>query len=411
MKRLWLFLLFLPVLGATAAATPPPPVLHYFQAANCPHCQEAAPKLAALLKRYPTVELRRYDVWEKRADFELLRRLGSSAGQPAIATPAITVGGRLWFGYSEQNAREIEATLRDCLADGCPDAVAALAGPAPPPTAATTITPPPGSRSLPLLTVSLALLDSFNPCAFFVLIFLLSLLVHVHSQRAMWLVGGTFVACSGIVYFLFMAAWLNLFLLAGHLRWLTAAAGGVALLVAALNIKDYFYFHLGPSLSIPEGAKPGLFSRMRALVRGKSLPALLGGTLVLAVIANGYELLCTAGFPMVYTRALTMQQLDRWSYYGWLALYNLIYILPLFAIVTLFAVTLGHRKLSEEQGRLLKLLSGTMMLLLALLLLVAPQLLTSVWVSASLLPGALLLAAALVAARRYVALRHRHGEG
>ena len=160
--------------------------------------------------------------------------------------------------------------------------------------------------SLPVLTLVLAGMDAFNPCAFFVLLFLLSLLVHAKSRTRMAIVGGTFVLFSGLVYFVFMAAWLNVFLIAGELRVITLIAGLLALTVAALNIKDFFWFKEGPSLSIPESAKPGLFKRMRGIVATGSLGPMLASTVLLAIVANSYELLCTAGFPMVYTRVLTL---------------------------------------------------------------------------------------------------------
>jgi len=108
---------------------------------------------------------------------------------------------------------------------------------------------------------------------------------------------------------------------------------------------------------------------MRALVGGQRLSSLLVGTVALAIVANSYELLCTAGFPMVYTRALTLRQLSTGAYYFYLALYNLIYVIPLLIIVLAFTWTLGSRKLGEREGRLLKLLSGVMMVGLGLLLL------------------------------------------
>ena len=204
--------------------------------------------------------------------------------------------------------------------------------------------------SLPVLTLVLAGMDAFNPCAFFVLLFLLSLLVHAKSRTRMAIVGGTFVLFSGLVYFVFMAAWLNVFLIAGELRVITIIAGLLALTVAALNIKDFFWFKEGPSLSIPESAKPGLFKRMRGIVATGSLGPMLASTVLLAIVANSYELLCTAGFPMVYTRVLTLSQLDTWQYYAWLAVYNVIYVIPLLAIVFVFVKTMGARKLERERG-------------------------------------------------------------
>jgi hypothetical protein len=240
--------------------------------------------------------------------------------------------------------------------------------------------------------VIIAGLDAFNPCAFFVLLFLLSLMVHARSRARMLLVGGTFVAISGLIYFVFMAAWLNVFLLIGELRLVTLAAGLVAITLAAINIKDYFWFQSGgPSLSIPESKKPGMYQRMRNLVSAKSLPAMLLGTAILAVAVNSYELLCTAGLPMVYTRILTLREADTFVYYMYLVLYNIIYVIPLLIIVMLFVLRFGSRKLGEGEGRLLKLMSGMMMLGLGGLMLVAPTALNNAGIAIGLLLGAIAL--------------------
>jgi hypothetical protein len=246
---------------------------------------------------------------------------------------------------------------------------------------------------LPLVTLVLGLLDSINPCAFFVLLFLLSLMTHAHSRARMLTVGCVFVAFSGVIYFLFMAAWLNFFLVTGGLQLVTTAAGIVALLIGTVNIKDYFRFHQGPSLSIPERLKPSLYQRVRNLLQASGYLSLLGGTVLLAIAANSYELLCTAGLPMVYTRILTLQNLPVWQYYGYLAAYNLVYVLPLLAIVIFFAMTIGTHRLSEGEGRLLKLLSGVMMTELGLMLLFAPELLNSLPATAGVLLITLLLSA------------------
>lgn len=362
------------------------------------------PFLQQLQQRYPKLQIKTYDVWQDRAAFEMMVALGKRSGTTAVSTPTTALGEGVWFGYTPEVAAAVESELQRCLAQGCADPLAlpAAAAPSPPEPDAEPLWLPvfgqvdPQIVSLPLFTLVIALLDSFNPCAFFVLLFLLSLLVHARSRGLMLLVGATFVFCSGLIYFLFMAAWLNLFLLAGNLPLITTAAGLVALLVAGVNIKDYFRFHRGVSLSIPEQAKPQLFERMRQLVKGGRTLSVIGGTLVLAVLANSYELLCTAGFPMVYTRVLTLRGLSTWQYYGYLALYNSLYILPLLAIVLVFSFTLGSRKLSEQEGRILKLVSGLMMLGLGLVLLLQPALLNNVFAALGLLALSLVLAALIV---------------
>jgi hypothetical protein len=225
-------------------------------------------------------------------------------------------------------------------------------------------------------------------------------MVHARSRARMALVGGVFVLFSGLLYFAFMAAWLNLFLLVGYLPLVTIGAGLIALFVGAINIKDFVWPKMGISLSIPERAKPSLYQRTRDLVGAAHLPAMLAGTVMLALAANAYELLCTAGFPMVFTRILTLADLFTPAYYGYLALYNLVYVLPLLAIVVVFVVTLGVRKLKEEEGRILKLLSGLMMLGLGLVLLFAPEALSHPLTALALIMAAIAVTALTVWAGR-----------
>ena len=400
----------------TAADGTPTVRLWYFFSPTCPHCQAAKPFLDEMAARKPWLEIKRYAVKDNRANAKFYFETAKSLGVEALSVPGFIWCRQVLIGYDSAatTGAEIEKAL-----DACHEArLANPGGPAAPaPGAAastggtTTLEGEAGTKvnlpfigsvdaqafSLPLLTVVLAGMDAFNPCAFFVLLFLLSLLVHAKSRARMLIVGGTFVLFSGLVYFVFMAAWLNVFLIAGELRAITFVAGLVALAVAALNIKDYFWFKAGPSLSIPESAKPGLFKRMREVVTTGNMGPMLVSTVLLAIVANSYELLCTAGFPMVYTRALTLANLESWQHYAWLAVYNVIYVLPLLAIVLVFTKTMGARKLTESEGRILKLVSGFMMLGFGLVLLFAPNLLTNTL--ASILVLGLAVAASLVIAR------------
>jgi thiol-disulfide isomerase/thioredoxin len=384
--------------------------LHYFYSPSCPHCQAAKPFLDQLQSRLPWLEVERYSVKDDRDNARFYYSTAKSLGVEALSVPGFVFCRevRIGFDAAETTGADLERALLACreqraaagpIAAVTDTGTAAPAGARPGLPAASSEVDVPlvgkvdaASLSLPVLTLVLAGVDAFNPCAFFVLLFLLSLLVHAKSRARMLIIGGTFVLFSGLVYFVFMAAWLNVFLIAGELRAMTVAAGLLAVVVGGLNVKDYFLFKQGPSLSIPESAKPGLFRRMREVVTTGSLLPMLASTVMLAIVANSYELLCTAGFPMVYTRALTLAGLEGWQHYAWLAAYNVIYVLPLLAIVLVFTYTLGQRKLSESEGRLLKLVSGYMMLGFGLVLLLAPNSLTSVGSSLLVLAAALVLA-------------------
>lgn len=377
---------------------------------------------------FRSMQIKSFEVWYNQSHADMLNRLAQKYRMKPSGVPVTFIGNRSWVGFSESIKLEMLKTMRSCSAAGCPDPLVRLKQREKSDDAerlaqaqqrehdsaivTTPVPPPPDNEdcecrkkdrlvdipligtldvrymSLPVMTIVIAGLDSFNPCAFFVLFALLGLLVHAHSRTRMLFIGAIFVFFSGFIYFIFMAAWLNLFLIMGQVTIITTVAGLIALIMAIINIKDYFAFKTGVSLTIPESAKPKLFDRMRRLMRSTSVVSMVIGAAVLAIAANSYELLCTAGFPMVFTRILTLNDLPVATYYAYLALYNIIYVIPLAIIVILFTWTLGKRQLSEQQGRLLKLLSGTMMLGLSSVLLIKPALLNNVLASAGLLISA-----------------------
>jgi hypothetical protein len=353
------------------------------------------PFLKTLEATYPWLRLQSLELTQHRAHVTLYRQMTAALGRDATSVPAFLFCNDMIVGYASDatTGQMLRQKLLDCYerlkAGTVRDVNAAQDGPEPGRIAIPLFGSfDPSAMSLPMVTLLIAGLDAFNPCAFFVLLFLLSLLVHAHNRPRMLLIGGTFVVCSGLMYFVFMAAWLNLFLIIGRVRLITMTAGLIALLMALLNLKDYVWFKRGISLSIPEKAKSTLYKRIRGLIHTSRLPSLMAGTVILALMANSYELLCTAGFPMIYTRLLTLQALPPAVYYAYLVGYNVVYMIPLGLVVLMFTMTLGSRKLQAEEGRRLKLLSGLMMLNLSLVLLLAPQLLDNVMVAVALVIGA-----------------------
>lgn len=372
--------------------------LYFFWSKKCPHCREAIPFINKLDNKHGWLTVYSRELTEHPEHIEQYINLAKQLGQEASSVPAFLWCGNMTVGYDNPDnmGRFLEQELIKChewLKSNSEQ---------PQPKTEMTLDNPVinipwlgtlslKDYSLPVYTIILAGLDAFNPCAFFVLLFLLSFLVHAKSRKRMFIVGGVFVLFSGLMYFLFMAAWLNVFLMMGKINAITIGAGVLAIFIASINIKDYFWFKQGVSLSIPDSAKPSLYQRVRQLVSAESLPTMLVATIGLAMFANLYEFLCTAGFPMVFTRILTMEELPSLNYYFYLALYNLIYVIPLLVIVIVFTMTFGVKKLQEEQGKKLKLLSGLMMMLLGLVMVFAPNLLNNVLAAAGILISALLL--------------------
>jgi cytochrome c biogenesis protein CcdA len=233
---------------------------------------------------------------------------------------------------------------------------------------------------LPLFTLVIAIIDGFNPCTMWVLTFLLVLLVSVSENRKrIFAVGLVFVIVVYIFYFLFMAAWLNVFFYIGFLDPVRIAIGILAIVAGAINCKEFFAFRKGVTLMIQEKHKVPLvrkIERMKDIIKYGSFPALITASVVLASFASLVELPCTAGFPIIYTKILADKVFaESLAYYLYLLLYNLIYVVPLAAIITLFGYFFRGKQISKSQMQIIKVIGGLIMIMLGIILIFNPGLL------------------------------------
>jgi glutaredoxin len=333
---------------------------------GCPHCQAAHEFLDHLKANNPDIEIRTINILASDENWQAFTRLNQQFGVARPGVPGFYLCGEWHIGYLDD-----ETTGRLLMEKLGLQASTQGQGILLPWVGEVQVS----ELGLPLFTLTLGLIDGFNPCAMWVLLILLSILTNIGDRRKMALIALTFVLVSGLVYFMFMAAWLNLFLLIGWSRLLQVCVGLLALIIGAIHTRDFYAPGAGLSLSIPEQAKPALYARVRAVVTAKNLPASLLAVILVAILVNLTELLCTAGLPALYTQVLSGFGLPQWQYYAYLALYNLAYIVDDGLMVTLAVVGLSHRKLQASEGRWLKLLSGCVMLIIGLVMLLAPDLL------------------------------------
>jgi thiol-disulfide isomerase/thioredoxin len=237
----------------------------------------------------------------------------------------------------------------------------------------------------PLFVFIIALADGFNPCAFTVLVILLSLLTYTKNKRTMSYIGSIFIITSAVMYFIFIMAMIMLTTFAID-KWGTLIMmilGFLVLAAGAINLKDYFYFKKGVSLSISEKNKSRIMVKARKIVnmlkdKNTSLLLALGGTIALAVFVNLVELGCTAILPLIYSSSLSNSYGTQVTaaHVLWTAFYAIIYIIPLLVILINFIYTFKSSRVSEKEGKILKLFSGLLMVLFGLILILRPSLLT-----------------------------------
>ncbi|MCK4675403.1 MAG: thioredoxin family protein [Gammaproteobacteria bacterium] len=266
------------------------PVIHlyFFWSKQCPHCLKARPDIIDINSEYSWLKLHSLELVNYPNNVQTYINMAAMFGNDARSVPTFMFCGNLLSGYEgkETTGQLLRSQLQAChlfAKENGPDNSTAFT---PERSDTTSITIPyfgtisSDDYSLPAITIIIAGMDAFNPCAFFVLLFLLSMMVHGRSRSRMALIGGIFVFFSGAIYFLFMTAWLNLFIYLGELRLITLIAGCIAIIIALFNIKDYFWFKKGFSLSLSDTEKPKLLDRIRRLLRLDSLPTVIAATVV-----------------------------------------------------------------------------------------------------------------------------------
>ena len=369
--------------------------IEVFVREGCPHCAKAELFLQTLQREQPQLQIRLRDINKDSTALQRLKEIAATQQNGSIRVPAFYLNNQLIVGYSDEatTGKWLRAELAQhrskAHANKQPSGDVAGSCEAVESLSCTADNTPTSSASndfditllgqrisleyvgLPLFTIAMGLLDGFNPCSMWVLILMISLLAPMHDRMKMFAVAGAFVAVEGIAYFIFMAAWLNLFLWIGLSRASEIIIASIAILAGSINLKDFWAYGWGVSLSIPQSAKPSIYTRIRRILQAENLLSAILGAVILAVLVQIVEFLCTSGFPALYTRILTRQDINGISYYGYLLLYNMAYMLDDIIVLSIGIITLSQRRLQKKEGRWLKLFSGLVMVGLGLYLVIA----------------------------------------
>jgi glutaredoxin len=417
--------------AATEKSAPPATsktIIYFFWAEGCPHCAEERAFLDTLVAQNSSLELRTFELLHSRDNARLLISFAHRFGFEAKSAPATFVGGRHWVGFTSQIADEIADHIRVCSMKACSDAADYVARTTPTTSGnAEARQTRPGSGStetsaaetqvfldVPVFgrllltrdalwanTALIAFADGFNPCSLWVLTMLLALIIHTGSRTKIFLIGFVFLTVSSLVYTAFIAGVFSIMKLVGLLTWVRTAMAILTLAMGLINIKDYFWFGKGVSLTIAPEKKPGILARMREILAASgSLWPMLLATIFLAGGVSLAEFSCTAGFPVLWVNLLTAQNVSTGDFALLLVFYMLIYQLDEMVIFVAVVLTLRISRFQEKQGRILKLFGGTLMCTLAAVLLLRPNLLENLTASLMVFAAALLGAAAIFAIHR-----------
>jgi len=348
--------------------------VHFFYASGCSHCEEQKPYNEKLASTY-SIDFIYHDAGEPEQYALLSEMLANRGYQGEPEVPVTIFGGQYFLGWEsvETTGKEIEEALQECLAGNCPETEREE------PKDETTL-PILGKiklsdYSLPSLAVILGLVDGCNPCAMWVLAYLISLVMTLRDKRKIWLLVGSFVFASGVLYFLFMTAWLNAFLLIGYFRPVTIAIGLIALGAGILNIREFIKTKGAIVCEVGDAeSKKKTMSRIEKVVFSPLTVGTIAGIIALAFVVNSIEFVCSAAIPATFTHILSLSNLSTFQYYGYILLYDFFFMLVALIIFgsAAFAMT---SSLGDRYAKYCRPFGGTILLILGVLLLFAPHLL------------------------------------
>jgi len=359
-------------------------ILYFFWGNGCPHCAKEEVFLEKLEDEFPNLEIKDFEVWFNSENAKLLKKVGKEMGIDSGRIPLTIVGNKVINSYDsdETTGVALRQVILEYQEEGAPDLVGDIIAGRGTQKGEKTIpdeidlpffgTVKVKNLSLPVLTIVIAALDGFNPCAMWVLLFLISLLVNMANKKRMWILGVAFIGASALVYFLFLTAWLNLFLFLGFIFWVRIVVGVVAVASGVYHLREYWVNKDG-TCKVTHGQKrQRIFEKLKRVTQMKSFWIALGGIILLAFAVNLVELVCSAGLPAVYTNVLSLSGLAVWQYYAYLLLYILIFMADDLLIFFIAMKTLQMTGLSHKYSRFSNLVGGIIILLLGVLLLIKP---------------------------------------
>lgn len=352
--------------------------IHFFYLPTCPHCAEQKPIIEELKNEFPEIEFYSHDASTpegSRLFYQMAVDAGLDIGN--LAVPTTFIDGKPIIGYHDK--QEMLDAITECL-DRCEDNATISENKQSntgyeeydlPFIGKTDLT----AYSLPVLAIILGLIDGFNPCAMWVLVYLIGMLIGLNDRKKIWIIVGSFVLASGVLYFLFMTAWINIFLLAGYIKILTIIIGLVALGGGILSLREYAKNKGQMVCKVTDAeSKKKTMNKIDHIIMQPLSWGIILSIITLAFIVNSVEFVCSAAIPAVFTQILALNQLPVIQNYLYISIYVFFFMLDDLIIFSMAAFALGST-LGEKYAKYCKLIGGVIMTILGLLMVFAPQLL------------------------------------
>ena len=362
--------------------------IYLFHGDGCPHCRDEIAFLEEYMKDKDNIHLYKYEVWYNEENQEKIEEVGKITGAEVDGIPYLIIGDYVITGYSDGISKKITKRIEHCLESSCPDKVGVYLGHSlegegeeENSTEDETITLPIFGEinakdiSLPILAIIIGLVDGFNPCAMWILIFLITMLFGMKEKKKMWTLGLTFIITSGVVYFLFMASWLKLATFINKVVLIRSIIGAFAIVFGTVNLYRYLKSRkkdVGCEVTDDKKRKK-IISYIRKIVSEKKFILAMLGIMILAFLVNLIELLCSLGLPAAFTEVLSLNNLSTTKTVLYMLLYILFFLIDDIIVFVIAMKTLEIKAISNKYTKYSHLIGGLIMLILGILMILKPE--------------------------------------
>lgn len=373
---------------------------YFFYGEGCPHCAKEEAFFESIKDKYPTLEVKSFEIYHDRENVSLMKDVSNKLNANANGVPFLIIGDKFLVGYAEGVTNiEIENQIKYGLLNTLPDTVGEIIKERSTNTGTSKDNKQTGVEveegntggkilklpfigkvdvykvSIPILAITMGVLDGFNPCAMWVLIFLISMLIGMGNRKRMWTIGTTFIVASALVYFIFMSAWLNLIIFLGFVAIIRIIIGLLALVGGGYNLKEFFTKKDATCEVTNEKQKEKIIDKLKKVTKEKNLFLALLGVIILAFMVNLIELVCSAGLPALFAQVLSMNNLSQAGYYGYILLYIFFFMLDDLIVFVIAMTTLKITGITTKYSRYSHLIGGTLMFIIGILLIFKPEVL------------------------------------
>ena len=371
--------------------------IYLFHSYTCKHCKEEIKLLDELEKEYDNIKVYKYEVNENE-NGELLKNISEIMGSKVTGTPYTIIGNKVFSGYDYENSKgRFKGAIEYYSKYGYEDKVGEYISSIPLPSYEVKDTDPDVDEyisnyisykvklpligevklknlTLPLITVVIGLADGFNPCAMWVLLFLISMLIGMKDKKRMWILGSTFLLTSALIYLIFIMSWLNLANLLISVVWVRVIIAVVSLVGGFINLRGYIKHRKVSGCDVVDDKKRNrIITRIKKFTTEKNFWLAILGVIVLAISVNVVELACSAGLPVMFIEILSLNNLTAIEEIIYIVLYMLFFLLDDFVVFVIAMTTLSLTGVSSKYGNLSKLIGGILMLFIGLLLMFKPE--------------------------------------